>query len=228
MKQLAIDCTTQKCHLAIINDGEISQVTLDGTQRHTDHILLVIDKLLKQHKLSLANIEQIIYTAGPGGFTGIRVGVAVVQALSLAHEIPVVPLSSLEVLAQGASRRLQAQHILVAKDARMNEVYWALYRTNSQDIVEAIKADCLSQPQAISIPIVENCFGVGDALKVYGEQMDPTIAALKWDNVEEIAIEDMLQLAQVKNITENSHSGLALPHYIRDDVAQKKAQNKLQ
>jgi len=118
-------------------DGQValmcgSQVLLRNTQAksHSQVLLVMIQELLTQANLSLADIDCIAVNRGPGSFTGLRIGIAVAQGLAFAHNIPVVALSSLAILAEEVSyqRQLQDNALLLSTlDARMQQLYCAWY-----------------------------------------------------------------------------------------------------
>ena len=72
------------------------------------------------HHLTLKQLDAIAFSRGPGSFTSLRIGAGVVQGFAFGANLPVVPVSSLAVLAQGVG----APKVLAAFDARMNQVYW--------------------------------------------------------------------------------------------------------
>ncbi len=129
---LALDTATEACSAALWHNGQcLSRFEL-APREHTQRILPLIDGLLKQATLSIEHLDAIIFCRGPGSFTGVRIGIGITQGLALGGERPVMGFSSLVILAQGARRKLQAERVLVAIDARMGEVYWAEYQFNQQ------------------------------------------------------------------------------------------------
>jgi tRNA threonylcarbamoyladenosine biosynthesis protein TsaB len=87
----------------------------------------MIDAALSEVQLSLADIQALIFNRGPGAFSGIRINTAVVQALSVAHDIPCVGVSSLQAIAQRAYQQYGLTHVYSALDARMQQVYFGQY-----------------------------------------------------------------------------------------------------
>ena len=124
MNLLALDTSTEYCSCAVWRDGEIlSRGELAG-QRHSDILLPMIDSLLKEAGLGLNQLDGIAFGAGPGSFTGIRIACSVVQGLALGVDLPVVPVCTLEALAEQSG----AEQVVAALDARLDEVYVAYYR----------------------------------------------------------------------------------------------------
>lgn len=154
---LAIDTATQACSVALTNGDEILARHKLASREHTQLLLPMVDDVLAEGGMALSQIDVIAFTAGPGSFTGIRIGFGVVQGLAFGAEIPVLPISSLETLAHTAIRKLgvkqevqieearlelQKQNseitfcdltereltIIPMLDARMDEIYWAQFQ----------------------------------------------------------------------------------------------------
>lgn len=128
MKLLAIDTVTEACSAALLVDGEIRERFVIEPRRHTELILPMVDELLAEAGLSLAQLDALAVDRGPGSFTGVRIGIGVAQGLAFAADLPVFPVSSLTALALAASHESQCDTILSLLDARMEEVYWGMYR----------------------------------------------------------------------------------------------------
>ncbi len=221
MKLLTIDCSTQVCRLGLAIGEQRSEEIIDESQRHTDRILSVLDGLLSRHAIGVKQLDAIAVAVGPGSFTGVRVAIAVAQAISFAHHIPVVTLSSLNIMAQAAYRVHRRSSIVVAIDARMREVYWGIYQLMSKRIMHAVTADSVTKPEALQLPKESDCLLVGNARPVYFDQLSPTIKAAEWDTTLVPGVEDMFTLAMDKVGTGDTVIGTVLPNYVRDDVAQK-------
>ena len=127
---LAMDTVFEQCSIAIIDaSGKvISSQTETGNRQQTQQILPMIDSDLKAHQLTLADFQALIFNRGPGAFSGIRINTAVVQALSVAHDLPCVGVSSLQAIAQSAYQNYGVTEVYSALDARMQQVYFGRYR----------------------------------------------------------------------------------------------------
>ena len=102
MKLLAIDTSTEACSAALVVNGELSFRYEFAPRRHAELILPMIDDLLADAELSLTQLDGLGFGRGPGAFTGVRIATGVIQGLALSADLPVVPISSLAALAQGA------------------------------------------------------------------------------------------------------------------------------
>jgi len=185
----------------------------------------MIDELLKSRAITLGELDAIAYGRGPGSFTGLRIGLGVVQGLAYAADLPVLPVSTLQTMAMTAQRLhnfTADQPLLVALDARMSEVYWGHFagktaKPLSDEYVAAPSklAEYLSAQENIA-----SFVGLGPGwhypelqalgLPVEHQDISPqaedilSLALLEWNAGRAITIED------------------AQPTYLRDSVAWKK------
>ena len=126
---LAVDTATDACSVALHVDGDTRERHEPGPRTHLQHLLEMVRSLLADAGLRLAELDALAFGQGPGSFTGLRICAATVQGLAFGAELPAVAVSSLQALALGALRRQRdAGSVAAALDARMGEVYWALYR----------------------------------------------------------------------------------------------------
>ncbi len=123
-KILAIETSGLVCSLAC-NNKKLELVVNPSEPRHSQIILSMLDSLLAQAKLSLAELDLITADVGPGSFTGVRVGVAMANSLAFALNKPVVGYSSLEIMAYQLVDR-QNVTCLAVLDARMQQFYYAI------------------------------------------------------------------------------------------------------
>lgn len=175
---LAIETSTAACSVALLVGEECLQRHVVAPREHAQLILPWIDALLAEAGIVLGQLDAVAVGRGPGGFTGVRIGVGVVQGLALGADLPVVPVSSLQVIAQTAYHQLGHEAILVGQDARMNEVYWAAYGVDAQGHMVSQLDEQLRLPSKVALPAVELSWVlVGDAWETYqaalAEQLQP-------------------------------------------------------
>ena len=127
MNILAIDTCTDVASVTLYSSNVKTTRVLSGIEKSSGYILKLCDEIFKEVGNNLQEIDFISYTKGPGAFTGVRMCVGVVQGLSLSCNIPTLGFSTLELLGFRASKILKVEKIAVALDARMGEVYWAVY-----------------------------------------------------------------------------------------------------
>ena len=127
MNILAIDTCTEVASVTLYSSNVKTTRVLSDIAKSSGYILKLCDEVFKEAGNNLQEIDFISYTKGPGAFTGVRMCVGVVQGLSLSCNIPTLGFSTLELLGFRASKILKVEKIAVALDARMGEVYWAVY-----------------------------------------------------------------------------------------------------
>lgn len=132
LRILALDTATPACSVAIWQDGNIIAKQRLVEQQHSQYILPMIEQLLSEGQLSLAQLDAIAVGKGPGSFTGVRMAVSVAQGLAFGANLPILPISTLAILAEQAYQLTGHTQVLTAIDARMNELYWAVYQKNAQ------------------------------------------------------------------------------------------------
>ncbi|MEW9616877.1 tRNA (adenosine(37)-N6)-threonylcarbamoyltransferase complex dimerization subunit type 1 TsaB [Shinella sp. S4-D37] len=144
---LAIDTAGTGCHAALYDPYEdriLGAAGADIGRGHAERLMEFVDAALDAAGLTLRDIGRIVVTVGPGSFTGIRVGVAAARGLALALGIPAVGVSSLSALA--ADHRT-ASPLLIAMDAKRDEVYWQRF---------AADGSALSSPAIASVEAVRS------------------------------------------------------------------------
>lgn len=173
LRVLALGTSTDWCSVGLLvrNDGRNRE---RGTheragQAQSAKLLPMAMALVRDAGLALADIDVIAFDAGPGAFTGLRIGCSVAQGLGFALERPLVPVMSLEALALQSG----AAHVLVAIDARMSEVYCAAFRCAAGDVLATDAVKVLGVPDAQrqllawseSLGGAAGCVAIGDAFE---------------------------------------------------------------
>ena len=123
---LALDSSTDACSVALSIDGVLTSRFEIATQSHTQRLLPMVEELLAEQQLALADLDALAFSRGPGSFTGLRICIGIIQGLAYGANLPVIPVSTLEAMAMGFYRANRSinEPLLVALDARMDEVYW--------------------------------------------------------------------------------------------------------
>ena len=208
---IALDTSGPACSVALLAGGNTLQAYELEAQKHTREILPLVDKLLQKGGIEKSAIQGIIISAGPGAFTGLRVGAAVAMGLAAAWDVPILPVSSLALLAATVRRHSGANKILAVMDARMGEVYAGLYENG-----ECIGADRVCAPEAIPADWYDGALVAG-AGTVYAERF-PQDANLAEDAYIPEAI-DAFSLLETAD-WQPPLQGIEL-HYLRNDVVQR-------
>lgn len=227
---LALDSSTDACSVALSYNGKITSIFEMAAKSHTQRLLPMVDEILHQSACELNDLDAIAFGRGPGSFTGLRICLGVVQGLAFGLGIPVVPVSTLAAMAAGYYRLHSSEEspLLVALDARMDEIYWGLFQRNSQSLVPDVLApECVMSPATIldneQIQTLANSLiGVGPGWH-YPELSRLSIASLNV-NVYPHA-EDIAHLAQELFARgEYVSAAEAQPVYLRDQVSWQKRQ----
>ena len=153
---LAIETSTEACSVAVYVNGEVISRHELAPRRHTQLVLPWADELMAQAGLRKSQLDAIAVGRGPGAFTGVRLAIALVQGLALALDRPVLPVSTLAVLA----RQGQGDHLLAAIDARMGEVYLGQFSREAEGRVLAVGPEIIVAPASAPRPALP-AFGVG-------------------------------------------------------------------
>lgn len=160
MNILALDTSTEACSAALLRaDGERFAEFDIAPRQHTRLLPQMIAKLLVDAALDRRELSHCAFANGPGAFTGIRIAAAQAQGIAIGLGIPLLPISTLAVLAQVGIDRLGCEFPLVALDARMNEIYWAQYRAD-HGLACLLGAERLSGVQDVDVDAVADC-GLG-------------------------------------------------------------------
>ena len=226
MRILAIDTATEACSAALWNDGNTSAHFELCPREHTQRILPIVQDILTQGGVSLTDLDALAFGRGPGSFTGVRIGIGIAQGLALGAELPMIGVSTLATMAQGAWRKQGATRVLAAIDARMGEVYWAEYQRDENGIWHGEESEAVLKPEAVQQRLAElsgEWATVGTGWAAWPDKAQGANATLVDGNVTLPEAEDMLPIAcamleQGKTVAVDK----AEPVYLRNNVAWKK------
>lgn len=124
----AIDASGKTAGVSVFQNGSIVfEETLHQGLTHSETLMALIDKAFSETNLTPEKVSKYAITAGPGSFTGLRIGMALVKGLVLPYNTLVVPVSTLEALAYAYPH---TGIVVSALDARRGEVYWAAFKKN--------------------------------------------------------------------------------------------------
>lgn len=133
MISLFIDTSSSQIILAIVDDSNIlSYINEENDTTLSDRIFPLLEKSFNEAQIDFKMISTIYVVNGPGSFTGIRVGVTIAKTMAWALNIPIIPISSLEVI---ASTHYEGDYLIPYIDARRGFVFAGIY-DNRLDVVE--------------------------------------------------------------------------------------------
>ncbi len=214
MKVLALETANEQCSVSVIDDTQELFFQLDARAKaQTQTILPMIEQGLNDLGLAVSDLTAIAFSRGPGSFSGVRINAAVTQALAWSNDLPVIPVSTLQALAQAAYRLHGLTAVTAVLDARMNEVYVASYQLDAEGIMQAVDEEQLLSyeqgAEAVKFTVV------GSGANLVQE------TASEYKNVSATA-QDIAVIARAAAKTENWVSAeLALPVYLRDNAWKK-------
>jgi len=169
MKILALETSTNACSVALWQSGQDTRELFTVAPRQqTERVLPMVEQLLQEQGVTPEELTGIAVGHGPGAFTGVRIAVAVAQGLAYGLDVPVVGVSSLAASAWCAYAAGAEGPVLVAQDARMNEIYWGLYEGNSQ-AQQAIRPDALVPVEQLPALPAAVTWATGSAQEAYPE-----------------------------------------------------------
>lgn len=217
MKILAIETSTNACSVSITDGINVFNWFEVVGNQHAKMLLPKVEKLLLEAQLSLSDLDLLAFGVGPGSFTGLRIGASIIQGISIAHNIKVAGVSSLQALSLQASNRYPNIDVLSLIDARMSEVYMGFYSHSNQLIGEEI----VINPSSIKIPDSEILM-VGTGAKVYENTLREQFPKANFDiDILYPRAEEISKLASQIPVFDNE---LPLPQYIRNNVTDRSQQ----
>ncbi len=221
MKILAFDTSTEACVVGVLADGEIIEHFSIPEQKHTKILLPIIEEILQRASVKLTELDAIAFGRGPGAFTGVRLAVSVAQGLGYSLNIPVVSVSSLAVVAQRVFEQYQHNSVLVAIDARMDEVYFGAFRLGSSQLMVPVEDEKVLAIDQVQMPEGDDWIAVGTGWIVYRENVSADLI----DNIAGDANDVFPRASSLISLAEGelrSNKGIiageAVPVYLRNNV----------
>lgn len=213
MKILALETANEHCSVALVDDKQQLFYQYHSEARsQTQQILPMIEQALLQTNSQWSDISAIAFSRGPGSFSGVRINAAVVQALAWAHDLAVVPVSTLRALAQHAYRHAQLTAVTTVMDARMHEVYIGQFQLDSSKIMQATDTEKILDYAAAKKWAKFSV--VGSGLELIDHQNDTNIRYADARDIAEIARADFV-------LGQSVTAAQALPVYLRDNAWKK-------
>lgn len=222
MKLLALDTATEACSVALEIDGRRINAFRHAGREHSRYLPSMVQAIMAEAGLSMTQLDALACGIGPGSFAGVRIGVAYAKGLAAALDLPVAGVSSLAMLAQAAIRQTSARYILAAIDARMDQVYFGVYRAEN-GLAQAVMPDRVCDPQQVSAADVTAAVAVGSGWGRYDTTLRDALPAIRIDSVDGAALPnalDALDLMAHIDVRDPSLTASSLtPQYLRNRVA---------
>lgn len=135
MKILALETSAKSVSVAVLEDGKVLGSAYQNIGlTHSRTLMPLLDGMLKNSELTLDDMDLIAVAAGPGSFTGLRIGVSAAKGLAWAQSLPCCGVSTLEAMAQNV-RHIEGCTIICAMDARRQQVYNAVFHVENGSLV---------------------------------------------------------------------------------------------
>jgi tRNA threonylcarbamoyladenosine biosynthesis protein TsaB len=217
-KLLAFDTSTEHLSVAVLHgDTLLAHNGVGGAQASTT-LLPLIQQLLADAGLALAELDAIVFGRGPGSFTGLRTACSVAQGLAFGANVPLVPVDTLLAVAEEARHAFGARQVVAVLDARMDQLYAARYDFAAGGPLGALDGDdepLLLSPEDLEVPA--GWALAGNAFAAYGPRL-PHSAARHEALPSATAL---LRLAPALLAAGRTvPAAQAWPLYVRDKVAQ--------
>ena len=175
---LSIETSSVSCTVCIKTDEVLSKLYQNSISNiHGEVIFEFIELALNEVAIKKEDLDFIIFGSGPGSFTGLRVGCSVAQGLGYGLKIPIIPISSLRILAQRAINDLDAKEVIVINDAHMEELYIGKYIL-SENIAIPSKPDFSILKEDLSdlaLSATKDLFFVGNATNLLDTKLKDRI-----------------------------------------------------
>lgn len=169
MRLLALDTSTEWCSVAVGDGSSWHARDEHAGQSHSERLLPMVGAALADAGWTLRDLDGIAFGAGPGSFTGLRIGCGVAQGLAFGGDLPVVPVPTLAAIAQEALRGRGWIQVVACLDARMREVYVASYARDADGWREVATPAVLPPADVRNVHAARGgpWFGAGNGFAAY-------------------------------------------------------------
>lgn len=225
---LAVDTATKSCSVGIVyKESLLVEITIESGETHSKHLMEVIDKVTGLAGITIASLDGLAVTRGPGSFTGLRIGISTVKGLAAATGKPLVGVSSLDALAMQSV--CFPYLVCPLLDARKGEVYSSLYRFEDGILRKTIKEQVLSPRKAVR-GINDQCMFIGDGAFLHKEDIINEIGELahfspSCQNVIRASTVACLAMDRFEK-KDTDDIDMFVPYYIRKSEAELKLKEK--
>ncbi|KXW58193.1 tRNA (adenosine(37)-N6)-threonylcarbamoyltransferase complex dimerization subunit type 1 TsaB [Ferrovum myxofaciens] len=222
---LALEFSTERASVALWQEGQILATHQDEGAAPSERIWSLLDSVLAKAQRTWEDLGGIAYGAGPGGFTGVRLACGIAQGLGLGLGIPLFPISTLECLTEVAPH----PRVVVALDARMNQVYLAAYERQGEEWQERLPPQLCHPTDLPDLP-AGDWWGVGSGAVAWNTLLDARWGP-QWQGTVPGLFPHATHIAalagQARKRTAGVSPAAAQPIYLRQRVALTRAERGL-
>ncbi len=229
MKLLAVETATEACSAALSINGVIIERFELAPKHHTRLILPMIDDLMNEAGLSVKQLDALAFGCGPGSFTGIRIATGVIHGIALGADLPVVCVSTLATMAQDLFDRSDSKLAFSAIDARMEEIFWAVYQRDNLGFAELIGEEAVIPAESVSCSVQGLGVGIGSAWGVYADTLTSRLKQVDYYEAEVLPRAALIAKLGVHKFEQGLAVAVeqAMPVYLRDKVAKTEAERRV-
>jgi tRNA threonylcarbamoyladenosine biosynthesis protein TsaB len=176
MKILAVDTSTASGSMALLEGGKLmAEWTLFSAQTHNRRLLKMVDTFLEALGWAIDDVDGFAVTAGPGSFTGLRIGLTTVKTLAWTLGKPFAAVPSLDALA--APLGFAPLPVCALLDARRNEVYFGLYHPDGKGGLQRMGPYLVMSPARVADRIEGQAIFCGDGWLLYRDMFSETLGS---------------------------------------------------
>ena len=192
---LAIETSSEACSLAVSNGDRLEVCHEVIPQQHTEKLLPLMQELMNDINLTYQDLDVVATGCGPGSFTGTRLSCSITQGLAYSIGIPVISVSSMQILAQGMNREFQCSEVIVLINAHMEQIYVGEFKFGEDKIISSAEK-ALNLDQINLIRPTQGSFFVGDGCQLvdkYLRKLDAKVYE-RYPNAEDLLREAEIRL----------------------------------
>ena len=170
MRILAVDTATTWQSVAVLDGTEVlARSDQDAAGAHAKWLVPTIDRVLRANGLTLASLDGLAVSIGPGSFTGLRVGLATMQGFRAVTGLPLVAVPTLEAMAWNLRRA--SQPVCPILKARTGEVYWAVYQWEGNDMLRCLMDERVGPLELVGRSIEGPTVVFGEGWQIYRDEL---------------------------------------------------------
>lgn len=232
MKILGIESSGLVASAAVVvDDSLVAEFTVNNKQTHSQTLLPMIDQVVQMSGVALKELDAIAVAAGPGSFTGLRIGAATAKGLGLALDKPLISVPTLE----GLAYRMAGADGLICPlmDARRNQVYTGIYRIKSNQLLTVLPQEAVDIRDILKEleQYEEKTVFLGDGVPVHREMIEKEYSGeyqfaplhLSRQSASAVAALGQIYFQQGKHETAAEHK----PVYLRQSQAEREREARL-
>lgn len=211
---LCLETATTNCSVAVSVGGEVKAIREENNQKysHAEKLHVFIEEVLAEAKIDKNQLDAIAVSKGPGSYTGLRIGVSAAKGLCFALDIPLLSISTLEILARQVDNK--DCYIIPLLDARRMEVYSAVFNADKKQIRET-RAEIVNENSFSDYLEESKTIFLGDGANKFEELCASKNAVFLDNNFPSSA--GMVSLAEAKyKISDTENVAYFEPFYLKE------------